>query len=108
MIQNTSSIISPLENAIAGNDSKESIDWDDNLSVAFKDAQKALVSNKSITLPRTEEQLWIVTDGALRKGGLGATLYVNRDNKLILGGFFSANFVRINKNGYHVKLRRCL
>ena len=90
VIQNTSSLLTPLENAIAGNDSKDVINWDDNLCLAFSNAQKALTSNKSITLPRSGDQLWIVTDGALRRGGLGATLYVNRNSNLLLGGFFSA------------------
>ena len=32
----------------------------------------------------------LVTDGALRKPGIGATLYVTRNDKLRLAGFFSA------------------
>ncbi|XP_056001758.1 uncharacterized protein LOC130048742 [Ostrea edulis] len=44
----------------------------------------------------SKDTLWIVTDGALRKPGIGATLYISRgDNKLLLAGFFSA------------KLRKC-
>ena len=41
-------------------------------------------------LLKPEDQLWIVTDGAVRKPGLGATLYVTRNGKLHLSGFFSA------------------
>ena len=40
--------------------------------------------------PRPGDQLWIVTDGAVQKPGIGATLYVTRDGKLRLAGFFSA------------------
>lgn len=34
-----------------------------------------------MTLHRPEDQLWIVTDGALRDPGIGATLYVTRGDK---------------------------
>lgn len=64
--------------------------WNDELLAAFQKAQEALTTNKAITLPRPSDQLWIVTDGALRKYGLGATLYVERNRKPILAGFFSA------------------
>jgi hypothetical protein len=43
-----------------------------------------------LILPRPTDQLWIVTDGAVRKPGIGATLYVTREGKLHLSGFFSA------------------
>ncbi|XP_060576734.1 uncharacterized protein LOC132734055 [Ruditapes philippinarum] len=36
------------------------------------------------------DQLWIVTDGSVKKRGIGATLYVTRHGKLLLAGFFSA------------------
>ena len=36
------------------------------------------------------ETAWIVTDGAVKKPGIGATLYVTRSGKLHLAGFFSA------------------
>lgn len=62
----------------------------DELLAAFQKAQEALTTNKAITLPRPSDQLWIVTDGALRKYGLGATLYVERNRKPLLVGFFSA------------------
>ena len=51
----------------------------------FCNAQEALPSHKSITLPQPSDQLWIVP-----KHGLGATLYVSRNNKLLFAGFFSA------------------
>ena len=41
-------------------------------------------------LPRPEDQPWIVTDGAVRDPGIGATLYVTRGDKLHVSGFFSA------------------
>lgn len=41
--------------------------------------------------------MWIVTDGALRSGGLGATLYIKRNDKIYLSGFFSAK-LRANQH----------
>ena len=34
--------------------------------------------------------MWIVTDGSVKKQGIGATLYVHRGGHLRLAGFFSA------------------
>lgn len=55
-----------------------------------KQPRKHLPPVKSITLPRPDERLWIVTDGSVKKAGIGATLYVNRQSKLHLAGFYSA------------------
>ena len=83
-------LISPLDNSIAGKQSQDHIDWTDDLRDAFKTAQRALSQNRSVILPKPDDQLWIVTDGATKTGGLGATLYATRDGKLRLAGFFSA------------------
>lgn len=91
VIKNSSDLIAPLEDIIAGGNAKDTIAWNDELHAAFDRAQKALSTHKAITLPRPSDQLWIVTDGALRKLGLGATLYVGREGKPLLAGFFSAN-----------------
>ena len=56
---------------------------------------KLFPPTKSITLPRADDQIWIVTDGAVRRQGIGATMYVFRENKLLLAGFFS---VKLRKN----------
>lgn len=90
VVQGTSQLLAPLDDVVAGNDPKDIIVWNDELLAAFQKAQKALITNKAITLPRPSDQLWIVTDGALRKYGLSATLYVERNRKPILAGFFSA------------------
>ena len=45
---------------------------------------------KTITLPRPDDQLWVVTDASVSKRGIGATLYVSRNDNLLLAGFFSA------------------
>ena len=52
--------------------------------------KKALSTHKSITLLRADDQIWIVTDGSVTRQGIGATMFVTRENKLLLAGFFSA------------------
>ena len=49
-----------------------------------------MTSHRSITLPQPSDQLWIVTDGSVSQHGIGATLYISRNDKLRLAGFFSA------------------
>ena len=66
------------------------LNWTDDLSATFAHAQSTLSSSRTIVLPQPTDQLWIVTDGSMKKHGLGATLYLGRGDKLLLGGFFSA------------------
>ena len=81
----------PLEDAIFGLQSADKVTWSDTLREQFNHAQQRLSMRASITLPRPTDQLWIVTDGsAVTRHGIGATLYVSRDNKIHLAGFFSA------------------
>ena len=89
VIPRCSSYLAPLDAVAAGRPSQESINWIDDLRAAFRSAQNALSSALTITLPRPEDQLWIVTDGAVRDPGIGATLYVMRGDKLCVPGFFS-------------------
>ena len=90
VIPNCSNYLSKLDEAVAGTQSKDKIEWSEDRLEAFKYAQKALASNKTITLPRYDDKLWVVTDGAVRKPGLGATLYITRSDKLHVAGYFSA------------------
>ena len=91
VIPNCAHILSPLEDAVAGRNSQDKLTWSDSLHDAYKRAQQSLIHNKSIVLPKPTDQLWIVTDGAAKKHGLGSTLYVTRgNNKPRLAGFFSA------------------
>ena len=90
VIPRCSSYLTPLYAVTAGRPSQESIGWTDDLRAAFRSAQNALSSTLTITLPRPEDQPWIVTDGAVRDPGIGATLYVTRGDKLHVSGFFSA------------------
>lgn len=90
VIKDSASFIAPLDDVVAGRDSRDKIQWTDGLHEAFSAAQDALLSNRSIVLPQPSDTLWIVTDGASKNHGLGATLYVSRDNTTHLAGFFSA------------------
>ena len=85
-----SSLLSELETAVAGKESREHITWSDALCSAFESAQCALKDPKSITIPRPSDQLIITNDGALRNGGIGAVMFVNRSGKMLIAGYFSA------------------
>ena len=90
VIPKCATVIAPLENAIAGQESNSAVTWTDELVESFSRAQKAVTSHQSIHLPRPTDQLWIVTDGAVKEPGIGATLYISRNNRSFIAGFFSA------------------
>ena len=90
VIPGCSGYLAPLDAVTAGRPSHKSINWTDDLRAAFRCAQNTLSTALTITLRRPEDQLWIVTDGAVRDPGIGATLYVMRGDKLHVSGFFSA------------------
>ena len=90
LIPGCSTLLAKLENTVADRESNETIQWTDDLRTSFRNAQAALSTTHTILLPKPGDQLWIVTDGVVRKPGIGATLYVTRDAKLRLAGFFSA------------------
>lgn len=82
--------LASLESFLSGKESREKLVWTDDLISEFCSAQQALNKHRSMTLPRAEYQLRIVTDGSVTKHGIGATLYVNRDSNILLAVFFSA------------------
>ena len=60
-----------------------------------KGTEATLITHpRTITLPRPNDQLWIVTDSAVIKLGIGATLYITRASKLHVSEFFSAKLCR--------------
>ena len=69
-------LVDPLESSLAGLQSHDHVQWDDNLRQKFTAAQNTLNTHKSIVLPRPSDQLWIVTDGSVTRSGLEATLCV--------------------------------
>ena len=90
VIEGSAALLDPLERITAGNQSNSLVVWSETLLTSLKTAQKALSSNKTIFIPKPDDQLWIVTDGSVKMHGLGATLYALRDDQLLLAGFFSA------------------
>ena len=90
VLPNCSNIVDPLESSLTGLRSSNKLLWDEKLTFRFKSAPEYLSKHKSIILPGPSDTLWIVTDGSVTKRGLGATLYVTRDSRLYLAGFYSA------------------
>ena len=90
VLSQCSSYLAPLDEIVAGQQSCDKIQWDEQRLSHFEKAKRALTNHKSIVIPRSDEQLWIVTDGSVSKHGIGATLYVTRKDKVKLAGFFSA------------------
>ena len=90
VIPKCASVLTPLENAVAGAKSQDKLSWSDDLHTAFTKAQTYLQSHHRVTLPRSTDRLCIVTDASVKENGLGATLYIQCSNKILLAGFFSA------------------
>ena len=91
VIPHCSTHLAPLEAITAGAKSTDTIKWSDDMLTSFNSVKALLHTNQTIHLPQPSDQLWIVTDGAVKVHGLGATMYITRaDNKPLLAGFFSA------------------
>ena len=89
VIRKYAEIMYPLEQAVAGQQSADKVEWSDELRCHFKRAQESVNNCQIITIPRSSDALWIVTDGAGSRG-IASTLYLMRDNERKLGGFFNA------------------
>ena len=90
VIKNCSQILSPLEDSISGLESRKAVTWSDQLESSFQRVKDSLSLNKSISSPRSDDTLWIATDGAIKTHGIGATLYITRgESKPIIAGIFS-------------------
>jgi hypothetical protein len=90
-------LLHPLDQIAAGRQSQEQVEWTDELLQHFSAAKQALKDHKTITLPRPQDAIWIVTDASVKCAGLGATMYVMdpTNNELKLAGFFNA---KLKKN----------
>ena len=74
VIKETASLVGPLEDEVTGKNSKDVVNWDYDLSAAFaRDS-----SSRATVLPQPTDQLWIVTDGSMKKHGLGATFVLRQ------------------------------
>jgi len=94
VIPGCSTLLAKIDDTVAGRESKENIQWTDNLRASFHKAQAALSTAHTILLPIPSDQLWIIIDEALRKPGINATLYVSRSDKLHLAGVLVPNCVQ--------------
>ena len=83
------SLVSPLEDAIKGLKGNQLIIWSPDLSENFAKAQTALKSPRTITIPRTSDQLVLTVDASPLNKGLGATLFSLRGDQRMVSGFFS-------------------
>ena len=90
VMRNYSDILSPLEEAVAGKKSSDKISWTESLTNSFRYSQEQLSQAKTITLPRRDDQLQIITDASLSKRGIASTLYIIRQGKPLLAGFFNS------------------
>ena len=49
-----------------------------------------MANTKTVTIPKAEDKLRIVTDGAQKLPGIGAALFITRGSKRHLSGHYSA------------------
>lgn len=85
-----SDVLSPLDELCAGRNSKEKIVWTDQLTSCFNLAKNHLKEAKPVILPRESDELHIITDASMRRAGVASALYVVRNGKAILAGYFNA------------------
>ena len=67
--------MSPLEHVTAGRESREKIEWTQTLEHAFKKAQEALSTCKTLSIPTPEDTLVITTDASISENAIGATMH---------------------------------
>jgi hypothetical protein len=95
VVKDYATVLLPLESMIPGKYSSKAagntkVDWSPEQIEAFHKAQTTLKAAKSIALPQPDDVLQIVTDAAVQPTAIGATLYLIRGKKTLLGGFFNA------------------
>ena len=92
-IKNYAVILSPLEQACAGKDSKSRIAWTEDLLTAFNKAKASLKDPKSVTIPRPDDILHLHPDFSQEANAVGGPLYIERRDgdktTKLLGGHFS-------------------
>ena len=86
-----SDFVNPLDQIVAGKDTKERIVWSDEMLSHFKKCQDSLSTCKPICIAKPSDHIWLHTDGAIRPatstvGGLFATLFLVRDGDIRSGG----------------------
>ena len=83
IIPQCSALQAPLDTVITGRQSHERINLSDDL--LFHNAQSAhLLHQPPPPTPCLDNQLWIITNGAVKSPGITTTMYIIRDNTLQL------------------------
>ena len=95
------SLVSPLEDAIKGLKGNQLITWSPDLTKHFQNAQTALKSPKTITIPKATDQLILTVDASPLNKGLGATLFSQRNGKRLVSGFFSFKLKNHQLNNWY-------
>ena len=88
VMKNYSDVLHPLEEIVAGREPSDKIIWNDHLLSVFKRSQSELQNSKTLTIPRSNDQLNIVTDAS--EVGVAAALYVVRNNKPLIAGYYNS------------------
>ena len=81
--------LDPLEQVITSCKSGK-VEWTSDLLECFNKAKAHLKEAKTVVLPTPDDQLYIVTDAALRCAGIASALYVVRNGQRKLAGYFNA------------------
>jgi hypothetical protein len=89
VIEGYSNNLRPIEQSVAGKQSQDKFEWTDDLRMTFRNVQESLSDCQVISIAKPDDRLWIVTDGAKVTGGIAATLFLLRNGKRLLGGFFN-------------------
>ena len=103
VLSGAAKLLTPLESLMAGRQFQDTIFWSDELLLCFCSCQEALMSNRSITLPKHDDQLWIAANGSVKMNGLGATFmyFVTRSSTSLVISVPSLKNIKLP--GYHVK-----
>ena len=101
-IPHYSSLMSPLENSIKGLQGNHTIQWDPDLSLHFRNAQKALGNPKVLTIPTRSDKLVMTVDASPVNDGIAATLFVSRGGKQLVADNFS-----LKLKSHHTKWEPC-
>ena len=81
--------LDPFEKLCASNKSgSDKIDWTEELLIQFNRAKSHLASAKTLTLPKRDDSLQIITDAS--SNGIASAMYCLRDGKPHLAGLFNA------------------
>ena len=92
ILKDCSQYLAPLDSLTAGKTSAEHVNWDPDTISSFKKSQKHLSNCSPISLPTSQDKLWIISDACSSKPGISATLIatdIDNSNPR-LSSFFSA------------------